>query len=195
MRLQLIAVGALAMLTASALGPVLAEPGPATEWNLGEERELSPGYYAVFRGGDNGWQLWTFETVDGVSCVAVKPSREGRIIKPAGFGQHVISSGPHVSIFGNNGQLNVSIRGSESGGSVKFRRPEARFWTEAMYAPLDFEVFEGQVIEAQVVTFEYPRLLVGAHVHNGTFDLTGYLAARDWVKQCAPKKKRSSRVR
>lgn len=159
------------------------------EWTIGEEREVINGRYARFVNEQSGWRYWRFETRQGVVCNAVKALDGGNYLSPSGLGEGMKGAYPYISISGYKKSFNTYFFGSGTGGDVKYRKPNDRFWVE--YSPVlvwDFTILDSQKLEVSVISWEYPNLQVNGRHEQGFIDLTGHNIARQWVKDCVKQK-------
>src|SRR5262245_18557212 len=89
--LSLIAVGAAITQSASS-------SAQATNWPIGQEREVDEGVYFTLLSSSNGWRIWKLETRSGLDCRAVKSAVGRPHPVPAGAGAVFTHGTPFIQI-------------------------------------------------------------------------------------------------
>lgn len=152
------------------------------QWKIGEEREVDEGIYFRLLKVENGWRLWQIETRGSVECRAVKSARGQVHPFPIGAGAMFGFGEPNITIWKHRGRLLYSWKGVDFENSmVQIRRQGAKFWD----TDNGDEVFnDGEVVEVNIGSWEYPAVRVGYHETKGVIDFTGWSAMRIAVGEC-----------
>jgi len=163
---------------------LLASALPATSWRIGDAQEVDEGVYATLLHRKDGWTVWQFEKEDEINCHAAK-GQAGAFIRPIGVAENLWGPKPflQVSMFGWSTTPRAeiwSLVGTWGASSSKFRKPGDKFWKEADQLGAGLE----GVIEVNVVSWQYPAILVGRSEDHGYINLTGIDAARVAIEPC-----------
>ena len=167
-----------------ATSPLSTEAFAASNWAIGQEREVDEGYYLKLLKTQNGWQLWRIESKSEVECRAVK-SAIGRphpvpIGATVGFG----TGEPFIVLYwsSHSHSVNHFWEGPNFENTrVEVRRIGQKFWDQERK---DAAYRDGDRLEVNIVSWEYPEIRVGYDETRGVFDLAGLEAMRTEVASC-----------
>tara|TARA_B100001105_G_scaffold227851_1_gene198617 strand:- start:408 stop:947 length:540 start_codon:yes stop_codon:yes gene_type:complete len=169
---------ALAAFSASHLGAA------TSNWAIGQEREVDEGFYFKLLKVEAGWRLWRIETKDGVECRAVKSANGRPHPYPLGVSVNFFGGEPFIVLYKSDalGGVQHFWKGVDlSNKSVQVRRLGEKFWHEdtrqSVYS-------DGDKLEINIVSWEYPEIHVGYHETRGTFNFEGLDAMRKAVEDC-----------
>lgn len=174
------------MCAAAVTSPAPARTLPSANWVVGQEREVSAGWYAKLTYQSNGWRLWRFETRQGVFCYLVKPTN-GRVQPyPLGVGNSFHQGTPRIQLYYERQRLTrVTLVGAEEATLTEWRMPGDRFWTGWTWDSYpDIAALDGKTIEVHTWGWEYPELRVGLSDEKGMLNLAGAKAAMAEAEKC-----------
>ncbi len=176
-------------------------PAHSQGWNLGVEREYTPGRYAKLLSVFEGWRLWRFESVSGVDCRAVKPAIGKPHPVPGGNTTMMEGAPPFVVMnYDHEGKLVWEFEGEFGDtGSIDWRRENERFYTR--YLPFQISDMERRILDGQfvdtlahldgetisvlIITWEYPSpLYINESKLTAKFNFLGLSEMIKALKEC-----------
>lgn len=155
-------------------------------WTVGQEHEVDEGIYFKLLKIENGWRLWRTETRFGVDCIAVKSAVGEQPAVPMGVAGLFSGGLPRLVIHWSDWRRRIEFgwEGKHLGEQeVLLRNPGERFWADAKSRT---SFTDGEKIEVDISSWEYPEIFLGFHEAKGVIDLTGLDAMRTYISQCHP---------
>lgn len=176
-----------ALMLVALMAPGFSTAGTQNQWIVGVEREVEPGTYYSLVQQNNGWRLWRMERKSGIECIAVKPA-VGRHHPDPYTAYHFRGGTPFILIvFSKRFGESSNIRGRHGAiGALRqeVRAPGERFWTK--WSPkISLDEITEDRLEVNVVSAEYPSILVGIDTERAIIDMKGLSAIRQAGGQCA----------
>jgi hypothetical protein len=144
-------------------------------WELGVERESSPGVYACLAAEIDGWGLWRFETANGVYFTAGKAAVGKRRPEPLGYAQALFAPAPFMHVVIRD-ELLAFVNGSHSHRVKAEMRVEGERFMQPVPARLDPMPLDGKRMEFVLTTMPTPRSFSKIVIDRGVIDLTGIAA-------------------
>ena len=146
-----------------------------THWEVGVERETSPGSYITLSADISGWALWRFETAGGVFLIAGKAAEGCRRPEPLGVAQALYGGVPRMHV-----QIRERALAFISGTQLHHLKAEIRVegdrFMQRLPVPLDPLPFDGKRLEVLLSTTPGPRSVSKIYRDHGFIDLTGLSA-------------------
>jgi len=155
-----------------------------TTWSVGQEREVDEGYFFKLVKAHVGWRLWRIETETGVECRAVKSATGRPHPTPLGYTVNFSGGEPFFVIYySRSSGLKHFWKGADIAGSeVSLRRAGEKFWSDETASTT---YSDSEKLEVNIVTWEYPAVLVGRREVRGAFDMTGLAEMSAAVEACS----------
>ena len=144
-------------------------------WEIGVERETSPGSYVTLSAEIAGWALWRFETATGVYLVAGKGAEGGCRPEPLGVAQALYGGAPRMHV-----QIREQALAFISGTHIHHLKAEMRLegerFMQRLPVPLDPLPLDGKRLEVLLSTTPGARSVTKLKQDHGFIDLTGVSA-------------------
>ena len=156
-------------------------------WSVGQERQLRTGEYTKILAFEDGWTTYQVENERGRACHTVKlPVADAspaidRITLPGANDTFLRIDSYRV----DPEAVTWTIQGPYK-GAARFRLTGERYMRPIQGFVMDTSM-DGQSIEFEYQSFEYPNIKVGFFSSSGAFDMTGLVAAQArHLELCGP---------
>ncbi len=141
-------------------------------WGLGVERESSPGVYASLVAEIDGWELWQFETANGIYYTAGKAAVGLRMPEPLGYAQSLFTPGLFMHVVVRD-ELLAFVHGRHAHTVKAEMRIEGARFMHPVPTRFDPLPFDGKRIEFVLRTMPGPQSFTEAVAEQAIIDMTG----------------------
>lgn len=174
-RILLAASAAIAFLSSCA-STLASQRYVPPDWRVGYEYEFQPGYHSALLADQDGWMTINTESGNRTECYTIKPAIGYKLERP--FQGTFITDREIYVIIRNSGDGSLTgwnIDGPHT-GQYKYRKRGSRFFEDGSFLNRDTSL-DGEIVQFDYRSWEYPAIRVGGFVATGEADFAGLEAA------------------